>query len=332
VKRRDAVASICLAAILPATAAAQQAGRAYRVGFLGQKAATWLVDPLVTALRERGLVVERNLRLEARFPDPDQASIDALAKELVEQRVDLIVAVGTHMALAARRATSTIPIVMYLSGYPVPALAASFARPGGNVTGLSTYGGSEVLFTKFMSLAVELLPSLRELGVLWDYVAPLFLEKEVEQGVGELTRAARAHRVNSHVWMVHKQGDFDDAVAGLSKAPLQALFATSGGFISQPRNMATLNEVAVRRRLPIICDIAGSTFRGVGVLAYSVSWKEAAERCASYVDRILKGAKPAELPIEQPRNFELIIHAGRAKAIGLAIPPAMLIRADKVIE
>jgi len=264
--------------------------------------------------------------------DPDPAHMDAQAKQLVDARVDIIVAVGTHMALAARRATSTIPIVMYLSGYPVPALAASFARPGGNVTGLSTYGGSEVLFTKFMSLIAELLPPLRELGVMWDYVAPLFLEKEVEQGVGELTWAARALGVNSRVWMIHKQSDFDDAFFALSSAPVQALFATSGPFISQPQSIARLNELALRRRLPIICDIAGSTFRGVGLLAYSVSWKEAAERCAAYVDRILKGAKPGELPIEQPRNFELVIHAGRAKSIGLVIPPAMLIRADKVIE
>jgi putative ABC transport system substrate-binding protein len=332
VKRRDLLAGICVAALLPSAGTAQQAGRVYRIGLLVQKAGTWLVDLLVTALRERALVIERNLRLETRFPGPDQASIDALAKELVEQGVDLIVTVGTHMALAAKRATSTVPIVMYLSGYPVPALAASFARPGGNVTGLSTYGGSEVLFTKFMSLMTELVPSLRELGVIWDYVAPMFLEKEVKQGVGELTRAARALKVNSRVWMIHKQGDFADALSALSKAPVQALFATSGGFISQPQNMGQLNDVAMRRRLPIICDIAGSTFRGVGVLAYSVSWKEAAERCASYIDRILKGAKPGELPIEQPRNFELVIHAGRAKAIGLAIPPAMLIRADKVIE
>lgn len=330
-KRRAAFAALCATALWPGALAAQQPGRVYRVGFLGQQAATWLVDPLVAALRERGWVIGRNLQLEIRRSGPDPAHMDALAKELVDERVDLIVAVGTHVALAARRATATVPIVMYLSGYPVPALAASFARPGGNVTGLSTYG-SDTLFTKFMALIAELLPSLRELGVIWDYVAPLFLEKEVEQGVGELTRAARVLNVSSRVWMVHKQGDLNDALSAIASAPIQAIFATSGPFISQPHNLARIGELAVRRRLPVICDIAGSTFRGIGLLAYSVSWNEAAARCASFVDRILRGAKPGELPIEQPTNFELVINLARAKAIGVAIPPAMLIRADKVIE
>jgi putative ABC transport system substrate-binding protein len=118
----------------------------------------------------------------------------------------------------------------------------------------------------------------------------------------------------------------------MASASIQAIFATSGPVNSQPQNLNRLGDLALRRRLPIMCDIAGSTFRSVGVLAYSVSWNEAAARCASFVDRILRGANPAELPIEQPKNFELILHAGRAKAIGLAIPAAMLIRADRVIE
>ena len=113
---------------------------------------------------------------------------------------------------------------------------------------------------------------------------------------------------------------------------MQALFATSGPFISQPQNWPRIYDIATRRRMPIVCDIAGSTFRNMGLLAYSVNWNDVAKRCASFVDRILRGAKPGELPIEQPTNFELTIHAGRAKAIGLAIPPAMLIRADRVIE
>jgi len=246
---------------------------------------------------------------------------------------DVIVVAGTHMALAASRATATIPIVMYVSGWPVEGgLVASYARPGGNITGLSTYGGSEKIWTKFMSLTVELIPSLREIGLIWDYVAPLFLQKEVEYGVGELTRAAELLKVRSRTWAIHKQGDLEDALKALAAAPMQALFATSGPFISQPQNWPRISEIAMRRRVPIVCDIAGSTFRNMGLLAYSVNWNDAARRCASFVDRILRGAKPGELPIEQPTNFELILHAGRAKAIGLAIPPAMLIRADRVIE
>jgi putative tryptophan/tyrosine transport system substrate-binding protein len=325
--------ALLLAALsAPFAAWAQQPGRQYRIGFLVQKAGTWLLDPFSAALRERGWAVGRNVELELRL-SADPADIDTLAKELVALRVDVIVAVGTHMAAAARRASAKTPIVMYLSGWPVEGgLVKSYARPGGNVTGLSTYGGSDKLFSKFMGLLLELVPSLREIAVAWDYVAPLFLEKEVEQGVGELKRAAEALNVRSHDLPIHKQADFDKALSFMASAPIQAIFATSGPINSQPQNLQRLGELAVRRRLPIMCDIAGSTFRNVGTLAYSVNWNEAASRCASFVDRILRGANPAELPIEQPKNFELVLHAGRAKAIGLTIPPAMLIRADRVIE
>ena len=330
--RRRALAGMGAAALLPSLARGQP-GKVSRIGFLVQKAGTWLVDPFSAALREHGWIVGRNAQLELRLSGPGAADIDALARQLVAAQVDVIVVVGTHMAVAAKRATHRTPIVMYLSGWPVEGgLVKSYARPGGNITGLSTYGGSDKLFAKFMGLLVELVPSLREIAVVWDYVAPLFLEKEVEQGVGELKRAAEALNVRSHDWPIHGQADFDRALSVMASAPIQAIFATSGPFNSQPQNLQRLGELAMRRRLPIMCDIAGSTFRSVGLLAYSVSWNEAAKRCASFVDRILRGANPAELPIEQPKNFELILHAGRAKAIGLTIPSAMLIRADQVIE
>lgn len=318
--------------VVASVARAQQPGRVYRLGFMVQAAGGFLRDALVAALREQGWVAGRNLQLETRL-SAGPGDIDAIAKELVAARCDLIVVAGTHMALAASRATKTIPIVMYVSGWPVEGgLVASYARPGGNITGLSTYGGSEKIWTKFMSLTAELIPSLREIGLIWDYVAPLFLKKEVEYGVGELLRAAEVLKIRSRTWAIHKQADMEDALKALATAPMQALFATSGPFISQPHNWPRIHEIALRRRLPIVCDIAGSTFRNMGLLAYSVNWNDAAKRCASFVDRILRGAKPGELPIEQPTNFELTLNAGRAKAIGLAIPPAMLIRADRVIE
>ena len=331
-KRRTLLAALA-AGWAPFPAAAQGTAKTYRIGFLVQQAGNWLVDPLSTALREHGWVIGRNVHLELRLSGPGTADIDALARDLVAKRVDVIVVVGTHMAAAAKRATVKTPIVMYLSGWPVEGgLVQSYARPGGNITGLSTYGGSDKLFAKFMGLLRELVPSLKEIVVLWDYVAPLFLEKEVEQGVGELKRAAEALNVRSRDFPVHTQVDFDNALSVLASAPVQAIFATSGPINSLPHNLQRLGELATRRRLPIMCDIAGSTFRSVGLLAYSVSWNEAAARCASFVDRILRGANPAELPIEQPKNFELVLHAGRAKAIGLTIPAAMLIRADRVIE
>jgi putative ABC transport system substrate-binding protein len=326
-KRRDFLGASTLLA-----APASFAQKVYRVGFLVQKAGTWLVDPFTASLRQHGWVVGRNVQLDVRLSG-SPADIEALARELVAARVDVIVVVGTHMAAAAKRATTRTPIVMYLSGWPVEGgLVESYARPGGNITGLSTYGGSDKLFAKFLALLKELVPSLREMAVLWDYVAPMFLEKEVEQGIGELKRAADASGVRSHDLPIHKQADFDQALSFVASAPVQAIFATSGPFNSQPPNRERLGEVAVRRRLPIMSDIAGSTFQSVGTMAYSVSWDEAAQRCASFVDRVLRGANPAGLPIEQPKNFQLVLHVGRAKAIGLTIPPAMLARADRVIQ
>ena len=297
-----------------------------------QKAGTWLVEPFARALKAYGWTVGKNVELDVRL-SASPADIDALARQLVETRPDVIVVVGTHMAASAKRATTRTPIVMYLSGWPVEGgLVKSYAKPGGNVTGMSTYGGNDKLFAKFLELLRELVPSLREIAVLWDYVAPLFLEKEIEQGVGELKRAAAALNIRSHDLPIHDQAQFDRALSVAAGAPIQAIFATSGPLNSQPHNLERLRELAVRRRLPVMCDIAGSTFQGVGTLAYSVNWNDTAARCASFVDRILRGANPAELPIEQPKNFELILNAARAKAIGLEIPSAMLMRADKVIE
>jgi putative ABC transport system substrate-binding protein len=319
--------------LLPSSAAAQQSAKVYRIGYLGQVAGKWLTEPFAEALRQRGLVVGRNVRLEARYSGAAAHDAEALARELVAMPVDVLVVTGTHMAVAARRATSTVPIVMYMSGWPVEGgLVASYARPGGNITGLSTYGGSGNLFAKFMGLLSELVPSLRELGVLWDYVPPLFLEKEVEKGVGELMRAAQGLGIRSRNDPIHDQAGMDVALSKLERAPIQALFLTSGPVVSLAQNVQRINDVVMRRRLPVMCDIAASTFRNVGVLAYSVNWHDVSTRCASFVERILRGANPAELPIEQPTNFELILHAGRAKAIGLKIPPAMLVRADRVIE
>jgi putative ABC transport system substrate-binding protein len=329
--RRDVLAGIGAAALLPRLVRAQSA-KVHRIGFLVQKAGTWLVEPLSKALAGHGWRAGHNVEFDVRLSG-SPTDIDDLARALVAAHADVIVVVGTHMAAAAKRVTAKTPIVMYLSGWPVEGgLVQSYARPGGNITGLSTYGGSDKLFAKFMGLLMELLPSLREIAVVWDYVAPLFLEREVEQGVGELRRAAEALNVRSHDFPIHKQADFDKALSFIASTPVQAVFATSGPLNSQPLNLQRLGDVALRRRLPIMCDIAGSTFRSVGVIAYSVSWNEAAARCASFVDRILRGANPAELPIEQPKNFELILHVGRAKAIGLTIPTAMLIRADRVIE
>ena len=331
-KRRAFVAAMGAASLAPFSAISQQR-RTARVAYFGQRAVPWLVDPLRERLRERGWVAGKNLVYEAVSTEGDYKRADVLARKLVEQRTDVIVAVGTHMALAAQRVTKTTPIVMYLSGFPVEGgLVQSFARPGGNITGLATYSG-EAFFSKHVSLMKELIPPLKEFGVLWDYLPPLFLEKEVEFGLGELRRAARELKVSARIRTVADEDALTRAFADIAKTRIQVLFATNGAVQGIPaRGLTRLIDFTQNRKIPLVCDIAGSVFIAGGLLSYSASWHEAAERCASFVDRILRGANPAELPIERPSRFELVLNLKTAKAIGITIPPAMLVRADRVIE
>lgn len=328
-RRRSFLAALAAA---PFAAAAQQ-DRVARVAYFSQRAVPWLVDPLRERLRERGWLDGRNLIYDVVSTDGDYSRADVLARKLVEQGTHVIVAAGTHMALAAQRATRTTPIVMYLSGFPVEGgLVQSYARPGGNITGLATYSG-EAFFSKHVSLMKELVPSLKEFGVLWDYLPPLFLEKEVQFGLGELRRAARELKVGARVWTVADEAGLAKAFAEIQRAPAQAIFATNGAVLGIPaRGLQRLVDFTRERRIPVICDIAGSVFQAAGLLAYSASWHEAAERCASFVDRILRGASPAVLPIERPSRFELVLNLKSAKTIGMTISPTMLIRADRVVE
>ncbi len=255
----------------------------------------------------------------------------ALAKELVVGS-DAIVTVNTPHALAARRATSSVPIVMFTSGFPVEAgLASSLAHPGGNVTGLSIYAGVG-LFSKYVGLLREAVPSLRHLGVIWDYAPPAYGEKEVDAGLGELRRAARALNVTSRVWMVRADHDVTDALAAASNAPLDALFVTGGSIHARHANAPRITEFAIRRRLPMLNDFRSGLFEAGGFLSYSVDLDHLAARAAYFLERIRRGAKPGDLPIEQPTRFQLTINMKTAKALGLTIPPLLLLRADQVIE
>jgi len=331
-KRRSFVAALGAASLAPFSAMAQQR-RTARVAYFSQRAVPWLVDPLRDRLRERGWVAGQNLVYDVVSTEGDYKRADALAQKLVDQRTDVIVAAGTHMALAAQRVTKTTPIVMYLSGFPVEGgLVQSFARPGGNITGLATYSG-EAFFSKHVSLMKELIPSLKEFGVLWDYLPPLFLEKEAEFGLGELRRAASELKVSARIWTVADEDALTRAFGDIAKMRIRVLFATNGPVQGIPaRGLTRLIDFTQNRKIALVCDIAGSVFVAGGLLSYSASWQEAAERCASFVDRILRGANPAELPIERPSRFELVLNLKTAKAIGITIPPPMLVRADRVIE
>lgn len=207
-------------------------------------AAPWLTDPLFSALQERGWSVGRNVHIESRITGGDYLRARDLAKELIEQRVDVIVTMTTGNAVAARQVTSSVPIVMLGSGYPVEAgLAKSLARPGGNVTGVSVYAGTEI-WGKYVSLTRELLPSLRQLGVLFDYVAS---DKELDPLLAELRSATRALNVALRFWRNRSDHDLTTTLSEVSTMPLEAILVTGGPVHAQPANVARINDFALRR-------------------------------------------------------------------------------------
>jgi putative ABC transport system substrate-binding protein len=305
----------------------------HRVGVLTPNLASPLPGLLIAALRERGWVVGRNLAVEIHDTKGDPERAEALARDLARDAVDLIATNVTATAMAARRATSVVPIVMLTSSFPVEGgLATSLARPGGNVTGVTIYAGG-LLFGKLVELARELVPTLRELGVLWGYAPPSYRMEQLAPAIDELHRAAKVLSIKVRFWQTGTESDLEAALATAASVRLDALFVTGGVIHSRPDIAPRIVGFIQKRRLRTLTDFPGPLFTTGGpMLAYAVELKELAGRAAYFVDRILKGAKPGELPIEQPTKYELSINLKTAKALGLIIPPSLLARADQVIE
>jgi len=251
----------------------------------------------------------------------------ALATELVAVKVDVIVAANTQAALAAKRATGTIPIVFAGPADPVSSgLVASLARPGGNVTGLSSLPDPE-----FVGKALELLtlavPGRRRIAALWHRDYPAQTQKDILGAVGTAART-----LGVHLQPVEVRGgpeSFERAFSEVARARVEALTVlTSVLFASERRRLV---DLAAKYRLPAVYPIRDFVDDG-GLMSYGPLWADLYRRAATYVDKILKGAKPADLPIEQPTKFELVINLKTAKALGLTIPPSLLQRADQVIE
>ena len=306
----------------PLAAGAQQAGRIPRIGILRPGSPP---DPLVEAFRqglhELGYAEGRNISIEYRWAEGRDERLPSLAADLVRLQVDVIVAGAA--AMAAKQATKDIPIVMPL-GFSDPVkvgLVASLGRPGGNVTGLTSL--SEELPGKWMELIKETLPRVSRVAVLWD---PVGDPNQVR--VSEL--AARSLDVRLQVLKVGRPDGIDGAFIGAKENHAGALIVLGSPifYAHRPR----LIELAARHRLPTIYPqrefVAGSG----GLMSYGADYRDQFRRAATYVDKILKGAKPADLPIEQPTKFELVINLKTAKALGLTIPPSVLGRADQVIE
>ena len=329
-RRRDLLALIAGAAALRSPAAeAQQAAKPARIGYLALDlaASSDLREAFLQGLRDLGYIEGRNLVIEYRDAQGKPERFPALAAELVALNVDVILAGGgTLGALAAKQATTTLPIVFPGVGDPVAdGLVASLARPGGNLTGLS--GVSTELTGKLLELLTQAVPGVSRVAFLLKPDASP--ERTMQIFRKEADAAAQALGVQLQVVEARGPEDFDRAFSDMSEARAGALvvLVTPAFFNARQR----LVDLAAKHRLPTVFTSRVFVDAG-GLMSYGPSTPDMFRRAATYVDKILKGAKPADLPVEQPVKFELVINLKTAKALGLAIPHAMLMRADEVIE
>jgi putative ABC transport system substrate-binding protein len=313
------------AAVLFSFAARAQAqAKVWRIGLLETTAAEHNVanvQALMQALRDQGYVEGRNLVVEYRSADGRAERFPDLASELVRLKVDIIVARGTPAALAANKTGASIPVVVTATAEPFT-FVKSIARPGGNVTGLSSLVAD--LYAKRIELLKELLPQLARFGIMTNRSNP-----NTGRIYEEADKAARSLGLELQILDVRKSEDIEPAFDRASRTQVQGL--TVGIDTVTQANAGQIAQLAAKYRLPAVYASREFVEAG-GLIAYGVHYPDLYRRAATYIDKILKGTKPAELPIEQPTKFELIINAKAAKALGLAVPPTMLARADEVIE
>ena len=317
--------SLALASVHLAAAAAQQLKKVPRIGFLTASSASSQasrLDAFRQGLRELGYVEGKNIVIEYRYAE-GLDRLPALAAELVRLKVDIIVTGGAAGTRTAKAATATIPIVMTQDPDPVGSgFVASLARPGGNITGLSTLAPD--LSGKQLELLKEIVPKLSRVAVLGDSNFPGNAEARRE---AEL--AAGAFKVQLQYLDVRSHDDIEALFRAASKERPDAILLLSSSLVfSQRTNIA---QLASKMRLPVMYYAAEFVEDG-GLMCYAASRADSFRRAATYVDKILKGAKPADLPVEQPMKFELVINLKTAKQIGLTIPQSVLYRADKVIK
>lgn len=280
-------------------------------------------DVFFVALRELGYIEGKNLVLEKRSSEGQTERFPAVAAELVATKVDLIMALTTPAALAARDATATTPILFVAAIDPVGAgLAASLARPGGNVTGLTTL--SPELATKQLQLIKELVPHVTRVAVLWNAQNPAkaLVERQVTDAARQLGLVLQHHQL-------HGPDDFAARFAAMTERRAEALLVPADQLMFRHRQ--ELSRLALEHRLPSAFE-PGEMAVGGGLLAYGASYPEMFRRAAFYVDRLLKGVKPADLPFEQPSKFELVINTKTARRLGLTVPPSLLQRADRLVD
>ena len=312
----------------PVVAAAQQPTKVYRIGRLSPGFPPSQLSPsreaFRQALRELGYVEGQNLVIEWRWAEGRDERLPNLAAELVQLQVEVIVVGGVAAIRAAQHATSTIPIVMAANYDPVgEGFIASLARPGGNITGLSWLGAE--LPGKRLEILKETLPQSTRIAVLGN---PAFAPYET--WLHSLTAAARALSLHLHVVELRRADELDSAFAAITSAGADALIVLSDPALMD-NLLGRVVDLAAKSRLPAMYDWRAYVDAG-GLMSYGPNMPDMQRRAASYVDKILKGAKPADLPIEQPTTFDLVINLKAAKALGLTIPPTVLFQANEVLQ
>ena len=326
ISRRTFVTTLTWGILAAPIAAGAQQGKVPRIGWLGgptRESGQPFIRPFLRGLRDLGWVEGQNIIIEWRFAEGRAERLPDLAAELVRLPVDLIVVPSTPTAVAARNATTTIPLVSVGGNDPVAlGLAASLARPGGNLTGLTGLLGPEIAGKQF-ALLRETVPRVARVSVLWNPATPgnAFAFKEVET-------AARDLGVELQLLEARRLSDFDAAFAEMSAKRAGALLVL--GDIMFVTHRTRLVVLAAKTRLPAMYANREFVEDG-GLMSYGAKFSASFRRAATYVDKILKGAKPADLPIERPTTFELIINSKTATALGLTIPQSVLVRADEII-
>ena len=323
--RRDTISALLAFGFAPVTVKAQQSAKIYRLAFVGmgrQEDSVNIVDALKQGLRHLGYVEGKNIVFEMRWASYNHERLSYFAKELVTLKPDVIVAASNLAGQAVLQATSTIPIVLAAGDPLASGFVKSLAHPGGNLTGVSNIVTDAS--PKLLELLLAVLPKLSSVAVLWNPSNPISVT-----ALKNLQTAAPRLNVKVLPFEAQTPDDIDNAIARMNRENVKAFVVASDALYFQRRNQ--IAELATRNRMASVSPFRENVEAG-GLMSYGSNIADGFRRAASYVDKIFKGAKPGDLPIEQAMTLELVVNLKTAKALGLTIPESILFRADKVIE